>query len=252
MKEAIQSLADAAVYKRDKLAHNKFGYLMLTMLGGALVGVGMALLITIGGLLEPAGVPGVKILQGATFGVALSMVIIGGTDLYTGNNLVMAIGVLERKTTWGDLHRIWCASWLGNFLGSIVFGYLFFATGLVVGDIAEYIMKITQAKTAPTFMELVARGVLCNFLVCFAVWCAFKVKDEATKVLLIFCCIFPFVTLGFEHSVANMTLFSLATLVMQDAAPFMPMVKNLIAVSIGNAIGGALFVGYAIWISQKR
>lgn len=248
----IQSLADTAVYKREKLAHNKPGYIAVTMLGGALVGVGMVLLVTIGGLLEPAGVPGVKILQGMTFGVALSMVILGGADLYTGNNLVMTIGALERKTTWGDLSRIWGASWIGNFLGSILFGYLFFAAGLAVGDIAQYIIKITNAKTTPTFIELIARGILCNFLVCFAVWCAFKVKSEAAKILLIFCCIFPFITSGFEHSVANMTLFSLATFVMGDAAPYMPMLKNLVAVSIGNAIGGALLVGYAFWLNQKR
>lgn len=252
MKVTVSSLADAAIYKKEKLAHNQSGYIAVTMLGGALVGVGMVLLITIGGLLEPAGVPGVKILQGMTFGVALSMVILGGADLFTGNNLVMTVGALERKTTWGDVGRIWGASWIGNLFGSIVFGYLFFAAGLAVGDIAQYITKITVAKTAPTFMELVARGILCNFLVCFAVWCAFKVKSEAAKILLVFCCIFPFITSGFEHSVANMTLFSLATFVMGEAAPFMPMLKNLVAVSIGNAIGGAILVGYAFWLAQKR
>ena len=252
LKVTISNLANAAVYKKEKFAHNKKGYLAVTMLGGALVGVGMVLLITIGGLLEPAGVAGVKILQGMTFGVALSIVILGGADLYTGNNLVMTVGTFERKTTWGDLSRIWCASWVGNFLGSILFGYLYFVAGLAVGDIAEYIIKITKSKTAPTFIELVARGILCNFLVCFAVWCAYKVKSEAAKVLLIFCCIFPFITSGFEHSVANMTLFSLATFVMQDTAPYMPMLKNLVAVSIGNAIGGGLLVGYAFWLIQKR
>src|SRR5690606_36161522 len=184
-------------------------------------------------------------------GVALNMVILGGADLYTGNNLVMTVGALERKTTWGDLSRIWAASWSGNFLGSILFGYLFFAAGLAVGDIADYIMKITMAKTAPTFMELLVRGILCNFLVCYAVWCAYKVKNEAAKVLLIFCCIFPFITSGFEHSVANMTLFSLATFIVPETAPYMPMLKNLIAVSIGNGIGGGVFVGYAFWVSQK-
>ena len=252
MKVAVQNLSEAAIAKKGKFKNNKAGYLALTMLGGALVGVGMVLLITIGGLLEPAGVPGVKILQGMTFGVALSMVILGGADLYTGNNLVMTVGVLERKTTWRDLSRIWSASWVGNFLGSIIFGYLFFAAGLAVEDIAEYIIKITHAKTTPDFMELVARGILCNFLVCFAVWCAFKVKSEAAKVLLIFCCIFPFITSGFEHSVANMTLFALATFVMQEAAPFLPMIKNLVAVSIGNAIGGAICVGLAFWLAQRK
>lgn len=251
MKETVQQLSEIAIYKKDKMQTNKQGYLMLTMLGGMLVGVGMILLIVIGGLLDPAGVPGIKILQGMTFGVALSMVIIGGADLYTGNNLIMAIGVLERKTGWLDLTKILTFSWLGNFLGAILLATLFVVGGLAVGDIANYIMKITIAKTEPTFIEILARGILCNFLVCYAVWCANKVQNEAAKILLIFCCIFPFITAGFEHCVANMTLFSLAYLI-DPSIELTGIVKNLVASSIGNAIGGAILVGYAFWLAQKR
>lgn len=97
MKETIASISTIAVFKRNMVLNNKTNYLFLSMLGGMFVGFGIILLVTIGSLLDPAMFPETKIVQGITFGVALTMVILGGVDLFTGNNLVMTIGVLEKK-----------------------------------------------------------------------------------------------------------------------------------------------------------
>lgn len=249
MRETIEALARAAISKREMYEKNKIGYLMVTALGGLFVGVGMIILVTIGGLLD--GVSMMKIIQGLSFGIALSMVMIGGADLYTGNNLVMTIGLLEKKTTFADLAKIWLVSWNGNLVGSIVVAMLFFMTGLATGATADYILKVSEAKMSASFSELLARGILCNILVCMAVWCVYKVKNEAAKILMIFCCIYPFVTVGFEHSVANMTLFTLAMLLPHgELISCGGVLHNLIPVSIGNAIGGAVFIGWAFWTSQ--
>ncbi|MFF5995302.1 formate/nitrite transporter family protein [Lysinibacillus sp. KU-BSD001] len=253
MKETFEALSAAAKMKKMTWEQNKLGYLFLTMLGGIFVGFGMILLVTIGGLLDPVGAPSMKIIQGISFGVALSMVMLGGADLYTGNNLVMTVGALEKQTTWGDLGKVWVVSWIGNFIGSFVVAWLFFMAGLASGETGAYIEKIAGIKMNIPFTELLFRGILCNILVCMAVWSCYKVKNEAAKILLIFCCIYPFITAGFEHSVANMTLFSLALMIPHgELVSLSGLIHNLIPVSIGNAIGGAVFIGFAFWYSQVR
>lgn len=250
MKEAIAAISSAAVIKSETLGRSWISYLMLTMLGGMFVGFGVILLVTIGGQLD--GHASTKIIQGLAFGVALSMVILGGADLFTGNNLVMTIGTLEKKTTWKDTGAIWAYSYIGNFAGALLCALMYRMTGLASGGIGIYIEQLAIMKMNAPFMELLFRGVLCNVLVCLAVWCSYKLKSESAKLLMIFCCIFPFITIGFEHSIANMTLLSLALLLPHgDMVSVVGMFANLIPVSIGNLIGGALFIGGMFWHSQN-
>ena len=253
MKETFEALSASAIGKKTTLERSKLSYLLITGLGGIFVGFGVIILITIGGLLDPAGVPSMKIVQGVSFGIALSMVLLGGADLYTGNNLIMTVGALEKRTTWGDLRNVWAFSWIGNFMGSIVVAFLFFMAGLASGETGAYIEKLAGIKMNATFIELFFRGILCNILVCMAVWSCYKVKNEAAKILMIFCCIYPFITAGFEHSVANMTLFSLALMIPHgELVSVGGAAHNLIAVSLGNAVGGAIFIGLTFWYSQMR
>lgn len=251
MRDTFEALSLAAIQKKEMLWRNKIGYLLLTMLGGMLVGVGIIILVTIGGLLDQANVPSMKMIQGVSFGVALSMVMLGGADLYTGNNLIMTVGALDKRTTWMDLGKVWLFSWAGNFAGSVLVAFLFVMAGLATGDTAIYIEKIAGIKMNVPWTELLFRGILCNILVCMAVWCCYKLTNEAAKILIIFCCIYPFITAGFEHSVANMTLFSMALMIPHGSlVSFEGLVHNLIPVSIGNAIGGALFIGGFFWYSR--
>lgn len=252
MKQTIEALAMAAVGKKIAYEKSKKRYLMLTLLGGLSVGLGMVILVVIGGLLDPLGVPSMKIVQGLAFGIALSMVIMGGADLFTGNNFVMTVGALEKQISWFDLVKNWLFSYGGNLVGSIICASMFVLSGLASGNTAIYIEKIASLKMNATFIELLFRGILCNILVCFAVWCAYKLKSESGKLIMIFCCIFPFVTSGFEHSVANMTLFSLALLIPHgELVSFAGALHNLLPVTIGNSIGGGFFVGGLLWYSQS-
>ena len=120
--------------------------------------------------------------------------------------MIMTIGTLTKKTTWYETIQIWTFSYVGNFAGSILVAVLFFFSGLASGGTADYITTAASAKMNTPFVELLIRGILCNILVCLAVWCAFKLKEETAKLIMIFWCLFAFITSGFEHSVANMTL----------------------------------------------
>lgn len=242
-----------AVLKYHQFQHNRKGYFLQTILGGLYIGFGIILIVTIGGLLDASGYAGIRIIQGLVFGVALSMVMIAGADLFTGNNMVMAMGAYAKQTTWKNAIAIWSFSYTGNFVGSVICAWLFFMTGLTTGATGQYIIKVATLKMHTPFIELLFRGILCNILVCLAVWSSYRLKSETAKIMMIFICIFPFITSGFEHCIANMTLLSLALMMPHDfAISAAGMWNNLLPVTIGNIIGGAFFVGALYFYSVQQ
>ncbi|MCE4050096.1 MULTISPECIES: formate/nitrite transporter family protein [Bacillaceae] len=254
MKDVITAFSNTALMKTNALNANKSKYIVGSMLAGFFVGLGIILIFTIGGMLAPAEFAGTKIIMGVSFGIALSLVIMAGADLFTGNNMVMTIGMLENKVTWKDTGKVWGFSYIGNFIGSILVALLFSYSGLAIGGVADFVTSGAAAKMNAPFMELLIRGILCNILVCLAVWCSVKLKDETAKLIMIFWCLFAFITSGFEHSIANMTLLSIALIIPHpETVSFGGMFANLLPVTLGNIIGGAVFVGAAYWynISEK-
>ena len=130
---------------------------------------------------------------------------------------------------------------------------LFYASGLQTGAVAEAVAKGAFAKMSAGFVPLVSRGILCNILVCLAVWCGFRVKNESAKILMCFWCLFAFITTGFEHSIANMTLLTSALLVPAGQAVSLGgWIFNLAAVTLGNIIGGAVFVALPYYIASRK
>lgn len=251
--EEINKLSGAAVKKANLLTESKSKYLVASALAGMFVGFGIILIFTIGGLLGAVNSPATKIAMGVSFGIALSLVLAAGSELFTGNNMIMPIGALEKKVKWSSVWNIWVFSYIGNVLGSVVVAALFVASGLWRGTTAEFVLKTATAKMTAPYMELFVRGILCNILVCLAVWCFFKLKDEAAKLIMVFWCLFAFITSGFEHSVANMTLLSIALMIPHKAAVSLGgFVYNLTAVTLGNIVGGMFFVGIAYWYVSKR
>ncbi|MFJ7735303.1 formate/nitrite transporter family protein [Lysinibacillus sp. NPDC097287] len=241
MKETILAINAVAETKVQMMKKRPVNYFSQTILGGLFIGFGILLIVSIGGLLDPASIPSMKIVQGLSFAVALSMVMMAGANLFTGDNLVLTVSTLAKKTSPVEMLSIWMFSYVGNFFGSLFGAILFFYAGLAVGETANYIEKLATVKMNAGFVELLCRGILCNLLVCLGVWCGYKLKSETAKIMMIFCCVFPFITSGFEHSVANMTLFALAMMIPHgELVSFSGMIANLIPVTIGNIIGGAI------------
>lgn len=253
MKATIGVLGDTAVSKVNQYRTSKRSYFILTMMGGFFVGFGIILIFTVGGLLGPTGFAGTKIIMGLTFGIALSLVLMAGADLFTSNNMIMMIGTLAKKTTWLETIQIWLFSYIGNFAGAVLIAALFFYTGLATGGTADFLNMAAADKMNAPFMELLFRGILCNILVCLAVWCSFKLKEETAKLIVIFWCLFAFITSGFEHSIANMTLLSISLMVPHpETITLAGLVANLVPVTIGNVIGGAIFIGAGYWFGNTE
>lgn len=243
--DTLSDVTDAAATKATHATERLPAYLVHSAMAGAYVGLGIVLIFAFGTPLAAAGSPFTGLVMAATFGVALSLVIVAGSDLFTGNTMILAVGTLRGRTSWGDLARVWGFSWLGNLAGSaLVAGFAFL--GGVFPD-ASLVLEVAASKTTAPGSELFVRAILCNWLVVLAVWCAFKVEDETAKLLMVWWCLLAFVGSGYEHSVANMTLLTLANLVPGDAVTWGGMAHNLLYVTLGNVVSGAGLMGAAYW-----
>ncbi len=186
-----------------------------------------------------------KLIFGGVFPVGLMLVVIAGSELFTGNTALMIPSTLLGKTSWGALVRNWVWSFVGNFIGSVFVAYcLVYLTGLLSADPWLTCAKgIAEGKVTQGFWPLLLKGIGCNWLVCLAVWLSIASDDVAGKVLGIWWPIMVFVALGFEHSVANMFFVPMGIFLGAKVTWGQFLLVNLLPVTLGNILGGALFVG---------
>ncbi len=262
--EIAQTICDAGC-KKTKLAIGKM--FVLALLAGAYIGFGAQLSTAVKvGLSDVVGVGFANFIGGAVFSVGLMLVVIGGAELFTGNNLI-SLSCCHGKAAWSGLLKNWVVVYAGNFVGSvllaaIVFGgfYAFRAPG-AMGTLA---LTTANAKVNLGFTEAIFRGILCNWLVCLAVWLAASSKDTVGKIFAIFFPIMAFVAMGFEHSIANMYFIPMGLFLKDFAgltlasgnlnnltwAGFLG--NNLLPVTIGNIIGGVVFVAVLYWYAYLK
>ncbi len=248
MKATIDTFAGVAVAKED-LIRNRFGqYLVLSLLAGMYIGFGILLIFTVGAQFANAGSAAVKVIMGVSFGIALTLVVFAGSELFTGNNMVMVIGCLKGKTSWGWMLWLWLVCYFANLAGALLLSAVMAGTGLADGNVTGmFIDKVASAKMNAPIMALFFRGILCNALVCLAVWMSAKTKNEAARIFLIFWCLYAFIACGFEHSIANMTIFGVSLFTSHpDTVTWGGFVRNQIPVTLGNIVGGAFF-GLVYW-----
>ena len=153
----------------------------------------------------------------------------------------MALGVYNKRCRLSMAIRVWIFSYIGNFIGSVILSFLFVKSGASLSLIQEYTSNIVYAKLELPVIELFLRGMLCNFMVCIAVLSSIKMKSEGGKLTIMFWCIFAFVIAGFEHSIANMGIFSISHLVL-GGLPLDLVFRNLLWVTLGNIVGGAVLL----------
>ena len=241
---------------------------VLGILAGAYIGFGGLLSTTV--TFDTAakwGIGFTKILGGAAFSVGLMLVVIAGAELFTGNNLMVS-SVMIKQITFSTMVKRWGIVFLANFVGSIIVALVFYFSGLwKTGDgaLGAAAVKVAYNKVALSFGEALWRGIGCNWLVCLAVWMALAARQVIGKIFAIFFPIMAFVAIGFEHSVANMYFIPTGIFLMNGAGfGNVPGVdpnilgwvnflwRNLLPVTIGNIIGGGVFVGMSYWGAYLR
>jgi formate transporter len=242
---------------------------VLAVLAGAFIALGAIFATTVvaGGGTLPYGV--VRLLAGLTFSLGLILVVVAGAELFTGNNLIV-MAWASRRVSSAHLLGNWSLVWIGNFVGAV-------ATAIIVyfseqytfgaGAVGEAALSIAAAKTDLGFFQAIALGALCNALVCLAVWLTYGARTTTDKILAVVLPIAAFVAAGFEHSVANMYFISIGLLIKTDDAFVASLeqppdlsdlswqgffVDNLLPVTIGNIVGGAVMVGAVYWFVYLR
>jgi nitrite transporter NirC len=256
--EAIQALAEQASVKLAEQRRSLLGHVVRSMLAGMYVGASIVLIFTIGGLLSTQAPGAVRLVMGVCFGGALTIVIFAGSELFTGSNLVLTLGVLSKKATGRDLASNWVWTWVGNLLGSVLLAYMAVRTGLLDATgattaVNAFVLKVAETKMSIPWEQLLWRAVLANWLVCLGVWMAARLKSETARLLMIWWCMFTFITSGYEHSIANMCGLALGLFLPHgETITWGGYWYNLGLATLGNIIGGAFFVGGLYWLGSPK
>jgi formate transporter len=231
--------------------------LMLGILAGAFIGLGSMLYVIVRS--DPTlGFAASQIGGGLVFSLGLLLVVVAGAELFTGNNL-LAMAWADGRISTLDVLRNWSLVCAANFVGAAGLALLVFAsghTGMNGGAVGRTVVRIALAKQALPPLEAFARGVLCNVLVCMAVWMAMAGRSVVDKAVAVIFPVAAFVAAGFEHSIANMYLMPLAMLVQDPGAPppvtWTGMAANLVFVIAGNLLGGSVLVGLTYHVIYGR
>jgi formate transporter len=245
---------------------------VLAVLAGAFIALGaiFATTVTAGAAGLPYGV--VRLMAGVVFSLGLILVVVGGAELFTGNNLIVMAWASGKVSTQLLLQN-WAIVYLGNFAGALATALLVFASGQFTfgqGSVGAAALATANAKAALEFWPALVLGVLCNALVCLAVWLTFSARTTTDRIVAIVPPITAFVAAGFEHSIANMYFIPVGLLIKADApASFWSaigktpadyaqltwtnfFVNNLLPVTLGNIVGGAVLVGAVYWFVYLR
>jgi len=275
-----QEMATRAEYLGVRKAEMPFlKMFMLSVLAGAFISLGaifattvsagsMAITTASGEAAFSTGLPFgvVRLLAGLVFSLGLILVVVGGAELFTGNNLIV-MAWASGKVTGRALLRNWVIVYLGNFAGAIgTAALMFFTKQYTFGanSVGIAALKTGVAKSDLTFIQAIALGILCNALVCMAVWLTFSARSTVDKIVAIIFPITAFVAAGFEHSIANMYFIPYALFIKMFDAKFIGTIAekvpgldkltwqafwfgNLLPVTIGNIIGGAVLVAAVYW-----
>src|SRR5713101_2658516 len=257
--ETIQTLGDQAAAKLTHQRRSLIGHLVRSMLAGMYVGAAIVLIFIVGGSLAKDAPGAVRLVMGVCFGGALTMVIFAGSELFTGSNLVLTLGVLTRKARLADLSANWLWTWIGNLIGSALLAGIVIRAGVFDGDKMEgvrtFVLNLVQTKMTLDPEQLFWRAVLANWLVCLGVWMAGRAKEEIARILLIWWCMFTFITCGYEHSIANMCGLLLGLFMPHGSFPGITWggyAYNLSLATLGNIVGGAVFVAGMYWLGSPK
>ncbi len=250
-KNEMQKIADASVKKVEFMKKSPVGYTLLSALAGIYLGFGITLIFSIGGPIAAAGGGGyLKLIMGASFGIALSLVIFAGSELFTGNNMIFAISRLAKRVGIGPIVTLFTMCFVGNFIGSAFLGWLVVEGGSLTEASQALVLKVAAMKMGLGAKEAFLRGILCNWLVCLAVWVSLRTQSETAKLIMIFWCLFAFIGSGFEHSIANQSLMSMAMFLPHGAEISLAgFIHNQVFVTLGNLVGGGAFVGLVYWLA---
>lgn len=244
-RDSIEYCIELALKKKNVLNQNIYQYLTRAALASIYISFILIVCLKLAEVFRLQESAFTSVAYPLVFSTALIMIIYGGGELFTSNTMYFTFSTLAKKTSKIDLMKNWIACYSGNILGSFVFAILYVLTGLAKDFPADHFLtNVVEHKIHASFLQLFFKGLLCNWLVCLACFLPTKLKDDIAKMAIIFLLVFAFFFSGYEHSIANIAVFTLASIMPYDIAfTFSDVLHNLIPVTLGNIVGGSVGVG---------
>ena len=229
-------------------------FAVMAIMGGIFIALGGLLTVVVAGNMNGIALGLVKFTAGALFPVGLIMVSVAGADLFTSDCAGMTLSTMQKKTVFADLLKVWALSYAFNFIGSQLVAYFMtYKTGILSTDAVNYVTGIANGKLKYSWDIVFLKGIGANALVCLGTWMGYAGKDIIGKSLGIWVPVMLFVTLGYEHSIANMFFIPTAIYSGADISWCQFICDNLIPATIGNIVGGAVFIGLAFgYVYNKK
>lgn len=247
-----QQIAEITVEAGVKKSHlPTLSIVVLGFLAGAFIALGFLLDIHVSTMIPGPWASLGNLLGAAVFPIGLILTILAGGELLTGNMMTLPSAMFAGRISAGAVARNWILVTLANLLGALFIAYFFgHVLGLTEGAFLAKTLAIAKAKASADFAQAFISGIGCNWLVCLAVWLSYASKDVTGKILGMWFPIMAFVAIGFQHVVANM--FVIPAAIFADALTWVDFIENFFAVFLGNAVGGAIFVGLAYYVSYSK
>jgi len=253
--EALVNVARSAAQKVVFWRHT-WQFVIYSAIAGAFCSIGMAFAYSVGAefYFTPSLREFYKLGIGIAFSLSFTLIIFAGSELFTSNVFVMTTGLLCRSVSFREAVGVLALCYVSNLAGAAFMASVFAMTGLLDGHTGELLVTSTVIKMKLPFVQALFRGIMCNILVCLGHWAMSKAKSEVAKLIIIIWVVAGFVTPGYEHSIANAGIFTMAFSAPMASSELIVsgIWTNLIPVSIGNLLGGAVFVAAPYWLASRE
>ena len=243
----IDVLCKLGKVKHQIMKTDPVRFFIRSFMAGAYLGAAAILSYTLGALLQGHGVVA-KIAVAATFGIGLVAIVYLGAELFTGNCFVTIMPVLKKELRIRDIIPMWVTCYLGNVVGISLVCYLFVLSGAQYEILGTYLKPLMEAKLQFDAMELLIKGILCNFIVCIAAYSGIKIKDETARLIVIMVFVMAFVLPGFEHCIANAGIFTMGIARLGMSIDWSMLPLHMVISTVGNIVGGSILLAVPIYI----
>jgi len=243
----IEILSKLGKIKYNIMKTDPLRFFVRSFMAGAYLGAAAILSYTLGAMLQDHGVIA-KIAVAATFGIGLVAIVYLGAELFTGNCFVTIMPVLKGELKIKDIIPMWIVCYLGNVVGISLICFLFIKSGAQETVMIPYLETAMKAKLQFDVLDLLIKGVLCNFIVCIAAYSGIKIKDETARLIVIMVFVMAFVLPGFEHCIANAGIFTMGMTQLGNVIDWTGLPLHMLISTIGNIIGGSVLLAMPIYI----
>lgn len=252
----MQPLGEAeklALKKMKIFQQSILRYILRAALASMFIGFGVIVAFKTGNFFYVKDNPLAYPMAALTFGSAIILIAYGGGDLFTGNTFYYTYAALRKKMNWIDVIKLWVCSYVGNIIGAAIFAFIIFTTGLYESsEVNGFLLHVVEIKMQVPTTQLFFRAILCNWLVCMAFFLPMGLKGDGPKMFAMMLFVFCFFISGYEHSIANMCTFAIALVLNHPGTiSWGGVIHNLVPVTIGNLIGGAVFMAMMYYYANK-